>query len=78
MQNRSGELSVDGAKIYYELSGNPDGTPLLMLHGGLGSLNELSPLHHHVGADHLLISVDFRGHGKSLLGERPLSYQQYQ
>ncbi|MGL6177586.1 MAG: alpha/beta fold hydrolase, partial [Vibrionaceae bacterium] len=56
----------------------PDGTPLLMLHGGLGSLNELSPLHHHVGADHLLISVDFRGHGKSLLGERPLSYQQYQ
>ncbi len=49
-----------------------------MLHGGLGSLNELSSIYQYVASDYQLISVDFRGHGKSLLGDRPLSYMQYQ
>jgi len=78
MENRSGYISVKGSEIYYELSGNPDGEPLLMLHGGLGSLNELIPIQQYVASDYQLISVDFRGHGKSPLGDSPLSYLQYQ
>src|SRR5690554_6547404 len=78
MKNKNGYVSVSGSEIYYELSGNHDGKPLLMLHGGLGSLNELSSIHKYVAADYQLISIDFRGHGKSLLGDRPLNYMQYQ
>ncbi|EOX3428920.1 alpha/beta hydrolase, partial [Vibrio cholerae] len=35
MKNRNGYIGVNGSEIYYELSGNPEGEPLLMLHGGL-------------------------------------------
>lgn len=66
MNNKSGYIGVNGGELYYELSGNPDGEPLLMLHGGLGSLNELIPIQRYVAMDYRLISVDFRGHGKSL------------
>lgn len=78
MENRNGYISVNGSEIYYEVSGNPNGEPLLMLHGGLGSLNELSSLYQYVATDYQLISIDFRGHGKSFLGNRPLNYMQYQ
>ncbi|WP_429037321.1 alpha/beta fold hydrolase [Aeromonas veronii] len=78
MNNKSGYIGVNGGELYYELSGNPDGEPLLMLHGGLGSLNELMPIQRYVAMDYQLISVDFRGHGKSPLGSKPLSYLQYQ
>ncbi|EOX3058468.1 alpha/beta fold hydrolase, partial [Vibrio cholerae] len=33
MKNRNGYIGVNGSEIYYELSGNPEGEPLLMLHG---------------------------------------------
>ncbi|MGC9553592.1 alpha/beta fold hydrolase, partial [Vibrio metoecus] len=56
--NRNGYIGVNGSDIYYELSGNPEGEPLLMLHGGLGSLNELSPIHKYVATDYQLISID--------------------
>ncbi|OEF86803.1 oxidoreductase [Vibrio sp. V09_P4A23P171] len=78
MENRNGYVGVVGSKVYFEVSGNPNGEPLLMLHGGLGSLNELSSIYQYVATDYQLISVDFRGHGKSLLGDRQLSYMQYQ
>ena len=78
MKNRNGYIGVNGSEIYYELSGNPEGAPLLMLHGGLGSLNELSPIYKYVATDYQLISIDFRGHGKSLLGDHSLNYMLYQ
>ena len=49
-----------------------------MLHGGLGSCHELRPIHQYLANDYRLVSVDFRGHGKSLLGALPLSYKLYQ
>lgn len=33
---RTGQLSVPGGELYFELSGNPDGIPALHLHGGPG------------------------------------------
>ncbi|QMV16862.1 alpha/beta fold hydrolase [Vibrio spartinae] len=71
-------IEINGAALYYELSGNPNGEPLVMLHGGLGSQHDLLPIHEYVAQDYRLISIDFRGHGKSLLGDLPLSYLQYQ
>ncbi|WP_415720531.1 alpha/beta fold hydrolase [Photobacterium ganghwense] len=79
MMNKTGHyLTVNGADIYYELSGNRDGKPLLVLHGGLGSIDDLQPLWAYIPADAFVIAVDFRGHGRSTLGDAPLSYAQYQ
>jgi len=71
-------LEIDCASIYYQLSGNPDGKPLVMLHGGLGSGKDLEPLHEYLAQDYRLISIDLRGHGKSSLAGTSLSYAQYQ
>ncbi|NIN35377.1 MAG: prolyl aminopeptidase, partial [Gammaproteobacteria bacterium] len=35
--HRHYELKADGHRIYYEESGNPDGIPVVFLHGGPGS-----------------------------------------
>ena len=71
-------LQVNGSLIHYELSGNPKGKLLLLLHGGLGCGSDFLPIHEFVTPDYQLLSIDFRGHGKSTLGELPLSYKQYQ
>lgn len=78
MTDESGYISGNGSEIYYEVSGNRDGEPLLMLHGGLGSMAELKALQEYVSGEYRLISMDFRGHGRSLLGDHRLSYWQYQ
>ncbi|MDO6525116.1 alpha/beta fold hydrolase [Motilimonas sp. 1_MG-2023] len=75
---KTGYIEVNSSRVYYQISGNRAGEPLLMLHGGLGSGHELKPIHQYLGNDFQLISVDFRGHGKSLIGSLPLSYQLYQ
>ncbi|MCE2573053.1 alpha/beta hydrolase [Motilimonas eburnea] len=74
----SGYVDVMGSKIYYQVAGNKEGKPLLMLHGGLGSMHELTPIQQGLGQDFMLINVDLRGHGQSPLGHFPLSYQRYQ
>jgi proline iminopeptidase len=67
---RSGLLPVgDGNEIYWETSGNPDGKPVLYLHGGPGS--GLGPGGYRRRADpriHLIVGIDQRGCGRS----RPL------
>ncbi|CCN72693.1 alpha/beta fold hydrolase [Vibrio nigripulchritudo] len=78
MFQQEGHLKIDGASIYYEVSGDPTGKPLLFLHGGLGCMYDLNPLLDFVPNGYKVISVDFRGHGQSTIGELPLSYQRYQ
>jgi proline iminopeptidase len=66
----SGMLTVsDGAEIYWEVSGNPEGRPALYLHGGPGS--GLGPGGYRRRYDpdrYLIIGFDQRGCGRS----RPL------
>lgn len=60
---------ADGNEIYWEMSGNPVGKPLLYLHGGPGS--SLGPGGYRRRADpsrHLIVGLDQRGCGRS----RPL------
>lgn len=64
--------SVNDIQMYYEIHG--DGTPLILLHGGLGNTgdweNQLS-----VFAEHYkVIVLDSRGCGRSTYSEQPLSY----
>lgn len=71
-------LLIDGAEIYYQESGNPDGQPLVMLHGGLGSSEDFDGLLGYIPDLFKIIRIDLRGHGRSTLGELPLSYARYQ
>jgi len=62
----SGFLDVsDGHSLYWEQSGNPDGVPILMLHGGPGA--GASPVHRRFfDPDHYRIVIfDQRGCGRS-------------
>ena len=63
---------VNDIELYYQIHG--EGTPLILLHGGLGYSghwkNEVSVLSEH----YRVIAVDSRGHGRSTSSERRISY----
>lgn len=71
-------LDNEGAEIYYEIQGNPDGEPIVLLHGGFGSIEDFNPLLAGLGQGWQLIGIDSRGHGRSTLGTRKLTYKQLQ
>jgi pimeloyl-ACP methyl ester carboxylesterase len=69
-----GHVERDGARIWYGALGA--GSPVILLHGGMSSSRawgeQVSPL---VAAGHRVILIDSRGHGRSTLGDGPLSYE---
>jgi pimeloyl-ACP methyl ester carboxylesterase len=72
---REGEgrfLDLDGGRIRIEMAGRADGPPLLLLHGGFGSVEDFEPLAPML-AGFRLIAMDSRGQGMSTLGA-PLTY----
>lgn len=71
-------LPVGDAKLYVEQVGDPAGEPLVLLHGGLGSLIDFAPLLDGLPRGLRCIGIDFRGHGRSTLGTQALSYALYQ
>ncbi len=68
---RDGRLAVDGRhRLYWEQSGNPEGTPVVFLHGGPGAGS--SPTHRRFfdPAHYRIVIFDQRGAGRSTpLGE---------
>jgi pimeloyl-ACP methyl ester carboxylesterase len=66
----------DGACLYYEITGNPQGPALLMLHGGFGSIVDFNGLLPLLDSRYRIIGIDSRGHGRSTLGTARLSYEQ--
>lgn len=70
---KSGHVAVNGVNYYYEIRG--EGPPLLLLHGGLGSLDMFAPIMPTLTAKHQVIAVDLQGHGRTALGERPFSLE---
>ena len=71
-------LRVDGAELYYEIMGKPNGKPLVLLHGGFGCMLDFNCLLGSIPSDYKIIGIDLRGHGKSTVGDKELSYAQYQ
>ena len=64
--HRSGMLPLDGGHtMYWEESGNPDGVPVLFLHGGPGAGS--SPRHRRFfdPAHYRIVLFDQRGAGRS-------------
>lgn len=71
-------LLVDGASLYVEEIGNPDGPALIFLHGGFGNIETFNAITPALADTYRLIGIDSRGHGKSTLGTRTLTYRQIQ
>ena len=68
---RSGYVESNGVRYYYEVHGQ--GEPLLLLHGGLGSLQMFGPVLPMLAQGRQVIGVDLHGHGRTALGERDIS-----
>ena len=70
--HKKGTLAVNGLSYYYEIHGS--GEPLLLLHGGLGSIEMFETLLlPALAARHQVVAVDLHGHGRTALGDREIS-----
>jgi proline iminopeptidase len=63
--NETGFLKVDGHELYWEESGNPNGLPVIFLHGGPGSGTEPSHRGFFNPEKYRIVLMDQRGAGKS-------------
>jgi pimeloyl-ACP methyl ester carboxylesterase len=61
---------VNGINLYYETHGS--GTPLVLLHGGLGSGEMFGPVLPMLAERHKVIAVDLQGHGRTADIDRPI------
>jgi pimeloyl-ACP methyl ester carboxylesterase len=69
-----GYVDHDGARIWYAAFGA--GSPVILLHGGLGHSGNWSyQVPALVSAGHRVILVDSRGHGRSTRDQRPYKYE---
>src|SRR6266550_6877585 len=69
---RTGYVPANGVNYYYEIYGR--GAPLLLLHGGLGSIGLFEPQLPAFAKTRQVIAVDLHGHGRTALGDRPINY----
>jgi pimeloyl-ACP methyl ester carboxylesterase len=68
---KKGTIDANGVHYYYELHGK--GEPLLLLHGGLGSIEMFGPVLPMLAKARQVIAVDLHGHGHTPLGDRAIS-----
>jgi pimeloyl-ACP methyl ester carboxylesterase len=72
---KTGHVEAGGINYYYEIHGEGGGRPLLLLHGGLGSIDMFQPIMARITRDRQVIGVDLQGHGRTELGTRPISLE---
>lgn len=70
---KSGELEAGGIKYHYQIHGK--GEPLLLMHGGLGLIEMFGPVLTMLAAEREVIAIDMQGHGRTELGDRPISLE---
>jgi pimeloyl-ACP methyl ester carboxylesterase len=68
---KKGHVAANGVDYYYEIHGK--GEPLLLLHGGLGSIDMFEPDIPALAKNRQVIAVDLYGHGRTALTDRPMS-----
>lgn len=73
---KSDFVTVDGARIHYQIHGDLTAghTPLLVLHGAFMSADAMAPLVAPFAASRPVIAIDARGHGRSGGVDGKLSY----
>ena len=74
-QSAAHYVQADDAKIYYEVYGQ--GSPLVVLHGGgVGCTYEMCRFIDELSKNYLVIAPSQRGHGKSEIGTKKVTYEQ--
>lgn len=64
----SDRVTVGDLDVYYEVHGelSPGGTPILLMHGGMGSIQtDFATLLPALAENHVVIGVDQQGHGRT-------------
>lgn len=70
--DRTGQYAdVNGIRLYYEIHGS--GSPVILLHGGLGSGEMFGPTLPALAAGRQVITVDLQGHGRTADIDRPIT-----
>ncbi len=64
---------VNGLNLYYEVHGT--GSPLVLLHGGLGTVDMFEQLLPVLAKDRQVIAVELQAHGHTADIERPLAFE---
>ncbi|MGH1414123.1 MAG: alpha/beta fold hydrolase [Pelagimonas sp.] len=70
----SGTSTLNGIEMYHAVYGDDDGTPILMIHGGLAHADIWSAQVADLMTDHKVIVADTRGHGRSTNDGSDYSY----
>lgn len=65
-------VNINNVRIYYETYGA--GPPVLVLHGGFGSIGDMSYQIMALATTQFVVAADSRGHGWSTDSDAPLSY----
>lgn len=66
-------INIDGLNMYYEIHGV--GEPLMILHGGAGSMEDMKHLITFFSDSYMVIANDRQGHGKTSDLERDFSFE---
>jgi len=68
-----GFADVNGIRLYHEIYG--DGDPLVLLHGGLMTIDDMSTPLEVFAKTHRVIAVELQGHGRTADTDRPFSFE---
>jgi pimeloyl-ACP methyl ester carboxylesterase len=72
---KSGYAASNGLKVYYEVHGDHDGVPLVLLHGAFMTIEATWPtLLPTLTQSRKVIAIELRGHGHSTDSKEPYSY----
>src|SRR5260370_8539178 len=71
---RSSKIArVNGIELAYQVFGT--GSPVVLLHGGFGSVEMFGPNVELLAAGHRIIAVDLQSHGRSPAADRPMRFE---
>ena len=69
-------LHYQNAELVYRTGGQEGAPTIVLLHGGLGSMEDFAPLLPRLQQQFRTVEIDTRGHGLSTRGDAPLTYAQ--
>jgi pimeloyl-ACP methyl ester carboxylesterase len=72
--SESGLAPVNGIAMYYAIYGRGRGSPILLIHGGMGNAEVWGSQIPLLAKTHEVIVADSRGHGRSNRTDAPISY----
>jgi len=73
VDQRSSTIAVNGIELGYTMLG--EGEPLVLLHGGFGTVHMFGPNVELLANERMVIGVDLQSHGRSPAADRPMRFE---